>query len=74
MGYITVNDLIKVLSELPEDAKKREIYSICGCRDKDIGGFQFELNDDKLSHKAYVLVPHKKKDIMHDTFGERKIK
>lgn len=73
MGYITINDLIKVLSELPEDAKSRTIQNICGCRDGKVGGFQFELSNDKPSHKAYILVPHKKKDIMCDTFGERKI-
>lgn len=74
MDYITINDLIKVLTELPEDAKNRTIHHICGCRDGEVGGFQFELSDDKPRHKAYVLVPHKKKDVTYDTFGERKIK
>lgn len=73
MDYITVNELIKVLSELPEDAKNRNIYSICGCRDNEVGGFQFELIGDFLGHKKYVLVPHNRNDVMHDTFGERKI-
>lgn len=74
MDYITINDLIKVLSELPEDAKKREISSICGCRDNKVGGFQFELMGDSLKHKKYVLVPHGRNDVMYDTFGERKIR
>lgn len=74
MNYITINELIKVLSELPEDAKKREIRSICGCRDNNVGGFQFELMGDSLNHKKYVLVPHNRNDVMYDTFGERKIR
>lgn len=73
MDYITINELIKVLLELPEDAKNRRIYSICGCRDKEVGGFQFELSGDSAKQKKYVLVPHNKEDVMHDSYGERKI-
>lgn len=74
MNSITINDLIEVLSKLPEDAKNRKIRSICGCRDNNVGGFQFELIGDSLMHNKYVLVPQNRNDVMYDTFGERKIK
>lgn len=54
--------------------KNRKIYSICGCRDNEVGGFQFELMGDSLAHRKYVLVPHNRNDVMYDTFGERKIR
>ena len=72
MDYITINDLIKVLSDLPEYVRNKTVHSIRGCRSGEVGGFQFELNGDKPKHKSYVLVPHKKNDVMHDTFGERR--
>lgn len=74
MDYITINELIKALSELPEDAKNRKICSICGCRDNNVGGFQFELMGDSSKHHKYILIPHNKNDVIYDTFGERKIK
>lgn len=77
MNYITVDDLIEILNELPENAKSMKIFDIrgCACGDTEniVRGFQFHLRDSN-GKDSYVLVPHKKEDVLYDTFGERCIK
>lgn len=74
---ININDLIRILQDLPEDAKNRNILGITGCldgssRDKLVPGFQFELMDDEdFKNRKYVLVPQNKNDYMNDSFGKR---
>lgn len=74
MNNITIKDLVKVLSELPDKAKEMEIQSICGCSDgKGNTGFQFTLNAETKNHNKYVIIPSDRYGVMYDSFGERKI-
>ena len=77
---ITINDLINILSNLPEDAKELPIANICGCvdcftsdDDEMKPGFQFELDTYEIGHKKYVIAPKYKEDVMYDSFGKRKL-
>ena len=71
---ITINDMIKILSELPEEAKSMKIDHICGCRDCETPGFQFTLLDENNeNHNKYVLVPRYTDEEMHDSFGKRSL-
>lgn len=72
---ITINDLIAVLSELPETAREQAVISIKGAIDKNpsVSVYQIQLDSGVPGHDDYILIPQDRENIAYDTFGERKI-
>lgn len=71
---ITLNDMMIILSRLPEDVKKQTVLSITGATDGKPPKpcYQIHLRDEE-GKEHYILVPQDKKDVMYDSYGVRKI-
>lgn len=75
MEYITINDLIKALGNLPEEAKEAMLTNICGAVDgvgeHRVSCYQFTI--ELSGESEYILIPKIKDDECYDSFGKRKI-
>ena len=73
-NVITVNDLIDVLSRLPQSAKQMKIRDMRGTTklhtELRLPGFRIEVKDcDDASR--YILIPFNKGEELQDSFGTR---
>lgn len=72
--HITLNDMIKVLDALPAEVKEQTVIAVNGAMDGKprTACYQIHLRDNE-GKDHYILVPQNKKDVMYDSYGERKI-